>query len=337
MACLLEQLCNENGVSGNEHKIRAIVINEISPYVDDITVDTMGNIIAHKCGKSEKKLMVAAHMDEPGYIVSEITETGYLKFKSVGRIDPRVIVSKKVLIGDSKVKGVIGMKAVHLQKKTERENVVNISDLFIDIGAKNKKDAQSYVSAGDYIAFDTEFADLGKIIKGKALDSRIGCACLIELLKQDLESDIYAVFAVQSEIEGRGAGVAAYSVNPDFAVIIDTVEAADMFGTQPHEKAAVLGNGAVVSYMDRRAIFDRQATDKIAGLAEEHGIKTQQKNSAEGSYDSKAVQTARDGAVTVNIAIPCRYSHTPVCMASKQDIDAVSELTALILKSGGEI
>lgn len=309
MACLLELLSNENGVSGNENKIRDIIINEITQYADKIKIDTMGNVIAFKQGRTDKRVMITAHMDEPGFIVSEITDSGYLKIKTVGTIDPRVIVSKRVRIGDTKVKGVIGMKAIHLQKKAERENTVSVSDLFVDIGAKNKADALKSVQTGDFIAFDTEFKDLGANIKGKALDSRMGCACLIELLKCEFEYDIYAVFAVQSEIEGRGALVAAYDIAPDATIVISTVEAADMFGTKPHERAAILGNGVIMSSTADNPL----------------------------SPDAKAILTAGRGTSIVNIAIPCRYSHTPVCMVSKSDIgDALERITS-ILRNGGEI
>lgn len=308
MACLLEILSNEIGVSGNENKIRDIIIKEITPYADKIKIDTMGNVIAFKQGTSNKKIMLTAHMDEPGFIVSSITDSGYLKIRTVGTIDPRVIVSKRVLIGDNKIKGVIGMKAIHLQKKTERENTVSVSDLFVDIGAKNKKDALKTVKIGDFISFDTQFGDLGDNIKGKALNSRMGCVCLAELLKCEFEYDIYAVFAVQSEIEGRGALVAAYDIAPDTAIVISTVEAADMFGTKPHEKKAMLGKGAVVSYMGDRA-----------------------------SFDGKAVLTAGNGTEVVNVAIPCRYSNTPVCIASKLDMDDAVEKITSIIKNGGEL
>lgn len=307
MACLLETLCNENGVSGNEHKIRDIIKQEIADYADDIKVDTMGNLIAVKHGKSERKIMLVAHMDEPGYIVSGITDTGYIKFSAVGKIDPRTIVSKRVLIGENKINGVIGMKAIHLQKKEERENVVKVSDLFIDIGAKDKKDAQKQVHLGDFIAFDTEFREIGGCVKGKALDARISCVCLIEALKQRYDCTVYAVFAVQNEIDGRGAGAAAYDINADTAIIIDTVESADMFGVKPHEKKAVLGGGAVV---------------------EKSAFKT---------ADAVAVQTACAGIKVIRVSVPCRYSHTPVCMASKSDIKSASELIDLFVKNGDTI
>ncbi len=334
MACLLERLGNTGGVSGNERKIRDIIIKEITPYVNEIKIDTMGNIIARKYGKNGKKTALIAHMDEPGFIVSGITDTGYIKFSPVGKIDPRTIVSKRVLIGEHEIKGVIGMKAIHLQKKTERENVVAVSDLFIDIGAKNKKEAEKLVGLGDYIAFDTEFKEIGETVKGKGLGAAISCACLIEALKNSGDSDIYAVFAVQSEIEGRGAHVAAYGIQPDEAVIIGAVEAADMFGAKTQEKTVKLGGGAVIAYADKNTRFDRNTTDKLIRLAAENGVKTQIGSFPENLSDGGAVQTACAGAVTVNIFVPCRYLHTPVNMASKADIEAAATLIGLFMRNG---
>lgn len=337
MACLLEKLSNENGVSGNEQKIRSIIEREITPYVDRVYIDTIGNLIALKHGNTPRKIMVSACMDEPGFIVSDITDKGFIKFSPVGKIDPRTIVSKRVVIGESKIKGVIGMKAIHLQKKAERENVVTTADLFVDIGAKNKKSAEKKVAPGDFFTFDTEFKELGETVKGKALNSRISCVCLAEALKQNYDSDIYAVFAAQSEIDGRGAQVAAYSINPDCAAVIDTFEPADMFGVKLHEKSAAVGKGAVVSYMDKHAIFSSDMSDKLRRLAEKNGTLIQTRQSIAGTSDGGAVQTARGGVNTVNISVPCRYSHTPVGMASKADIQSAAELITLFLKNGGEI
>lgn len=336
MACLLKRLSEADGVSGNEHKIRDIIIKEITPYVNKISLDSMGNLIAVKYGRNGKKIMLSSHMDEPGFIVAGITDTGYLKFSPVGKTDPRLIVSKRVSIGENRVKGVIGMKAIHLQKKTERENVVSVSDLFIDIGAKNKKEAEKKIDLGDFIAFDSAFRETEEKAIGKALDSRISCVCLIEALKNSYDCDIYAVFAVQSEIEGRGAQVAAYAAEPDKAVIIDTVEAADMYGVKDCEKTAALGGGAVISYMDKTSLFNKNAADRLKTLAEDNGISVQKKSSASGVSDGGAVMTARGGIETINISVPCRYSHSPVCMASKADISAAAELIKLFLNNEKE-
>ena len=204
MAELLKKMSEINAVSGNENDIRNLIIAEIKDKVDDITVDTMGNVIAYKKGSdSGKKIAVAVNMDEPGFIISGVTEKGYLKFKAVGNIDPRKIISKKVVIGADKIKGVIGMKAIHLQTKSERENVVAASKLFIDIGAKDKEDAEKYVKLGDYVTFDIEFMQIGSNVKGKAIDRSGICTSLINAVEKEYKYDTYMCFLVQREVGAR--------------------------------------------------------------------------------------------------------------------------------------
>lgn len=211
MVELLKKLSQANGVSGDETTVRDIIIDEIKNHVDDINIDSMGNIIALKRGDdSSKTIAVTANMDEPGFIVSDITDSGYIKFKAVGEIDPRKIISKKVVIGKDKVKGVIGMKAIHLQTKSERENVVKASKLFIDIGAVSKKEAKKCVSLGDYITFDTSFTEIEDRFKGKALDRSSVCTALINALKSKHQYDLCACFLAQHEVGARGADIVTH-------------------------------------------------------------------------------------------------------------------------------
>ncbi len=229
MAELLKKMSEINAVSGNENDIRNLIIAEIKDNVDDITVDTMGNVIAYKKGSdSGKKIAVAVNMDEPGFIISGVTEKGYLKFKAVGNIDPRKIISKKVVIGADKIKGVIGMKAIHLQTKSERENVVAASKLFIDIGAKDKEDAEKYVKLGDYVTFDTEFMQIGSNVKGKALDRSGICTSLINAVEKEYKYDTYMCFLVQSEVGARGAKIVSHRINADVILSVSSAETADM-------------------------------------------------------------------------------------------------------------
>ena len=332
MADLLEMLCNESGVSGNEDEIRGLIINEITPYTDNVTVDTMGNIIAYKKGrKDDIKIMVTAHTDEAGFIVSQITDKGYVKFKPVGNIDERSVISKCVEIGDNKINGVIGMKAIHLQKKEEREKTVDFSDLYIDIGADSKKTAEKQVCLGDYVSFKTKFAELGNNIKGKAFASRIPCYCLIEALKKEHGNSFYAVFTAQSEVGNRGAQISSYGVNPDVVLTLDATESADMFGVKKSEIIAKIGEGAVVSYMDKGVIADKRLTDMLVAAMKENKIKFQFRNSAMGKSDAGAAQLAGSGAKAAMLGIPCRYLHTPVSIASKNDIKAMTDTINIFL------
>ncbi len=338
MAFTLKRLSELNAVSGNEGEARRYILSEIKNKCDRADVDSIGNIIAYKRGMSDKyKILIGTNIDEAGFIVSEITDTGFLKFKAVGSIDPRTLVSKRVSIGDD-VKGVIGMKAIHLQKKSERETAVEISGLYIDIGAKNKKAASKRVSLGDYITFDTRFGEIGDCIKGKALD-RFGTVCLIEAMDEAPAYDTYFVFSTQREIPcsipGRGMKTAAYKIQPDYALVVDTVSTADTYRSgQPMAK---LGEGAVIEYMDKTSIADTRLTAAVSDMAVRSGIKLQNKTSSIMTTIAGAVVNASIGTVTAVVGIPCRYSHTPVSLMNKNDINAVTALCCSFVKESDVI
>ena len=239
----LIELSNLNGVSGHENDVREYIKSCISPLADSVRTDNLGSVIAFKKGKTgEKTVLISAHMDEVGFIISSVTDTGFLKFKPVGNIDTRNVVSKCVKVGND-VDGVLGMKAIHLQQKEEREKVVGFKDLYIDIGAKNKADALKRVKLGDCVSFSSKASRLGKNICGKALDGRSGCACLIELMKKEYDNDVYFVFTAQREVGMRGAMTAAHGINADRALVIEGIESADMYGVKDKEIAAKLGGG----------------------------------------------------------------------------------------------
>ncbi len=336
MAELIKDLCRINGVSGNEGDVRKYIISKIKDKMSDITVDSMGNVIALKRGrKSGKKIMLVSNMDEPGFIVSGVTDKGYLKIKNVGSIDSRVIISKKVIIG-SGVKGIIGMKAIHLQKKSERENTVATEDLFVDIGASSKKNALKKVNLGDYVTFDTEYRETERRICAKAID-RAGCACLIAAADSECEYDTYFVFSTQKEVEARGARVAAHRIQPDVVVTVGTVETADMYGVDRDMRCAVLGKGAVIADADKTMLADKRLTEFLKKLAGNSGICIQESKGIKNKSVGGAVQTAANGAAVCGISIPCRYSHTPACMADKHDIEQAKKLVKAFSERVAEI
>lgn len=335
---LVKELANLSGVSGNEGEIRDFIVSEISSYADSITVDSIGNVIALKKGNGNKKIMLSAHMDEVGFIISEITDKGYLKFKTVGGIDTRTILAKRLVIGKNKVLGVIGMKAVHLQKKSEREEIPEIKDLFIDIGAKDKKSAEKLVELGDYAVFETEFEMLGKsTVKAKALDDRAGCAVLAELIKNPVKYDTYFCFTAQEEVGLRGARLAASRIKPDIALIVEATSCSDVYGFEPYESVTRLGGGAAVTFMDRTTIVDDDLRKKLYNMAEQANIPVQYKCSTSGGNDAGRVHLTANGIKTASISVPCRYIHSAASVASLSDINAVYELSKLFLEKIDEV
>ncbi|MGN0107836.1 MAG: M42 family metallopeptidase [Hominilimicola sp.] len=338
MAELLKILSETNGVSGNENAVRDIIIGKIKDNADEIHVDSMGNVIAVKKGADDSKtLAVTANIDEPGFIVSSITDKGYLKFKAVGMVDARKLVSKKVVIGDDKVKGVIGMKAIHLQTRSERENVVTVSKLFIDIGAKNKSEAEKCVKLGDYVTFDTEFKVLGDNIKGKALDRSGACFALIKAFEQEYKYNVCACFLVQHEVGARGAKIVTHRINPDAVLTVSAADTEDMYGCTDINGGCELGKGVVINYSDNTGIADKTLTDKMLKAVKKAKIKIQPKVMKPHRSDAGAMQTGADGTICLNAVIPCRYSHSPVSLMSLSDIHDTADYISLFLNEIGEL
>ena len=272
---LLKRLTEASGVSGNEKEVRDIIIDEIKPFVDWVKVDKIGNVIAYKNGSNPKsgRIMITAHMDEVGLMISDIDSSGLLKFVAVGGIDKRVLVSKTVKVGKDKLRGVIGAKPIHLQKKNEWTKVLEISELYIDIGATSKEEAKEHVNIGDYAIFDTNYTEFGQDkIKAKALDNRVGCALLVELLKFKPEAELYAVFTVMEEVGLVGAGPAAFSVVPKVAIVLEGTLCYEMPELETHRIPTVLGSGPAISIMDRTTLYDAKLRERIAGVALKNGI-----------------------------------------------------------------
>lgn len=337
---LLEKLCTVEGISGDEGSVREIIINEIKPFADEIKTDNLGNIIVFKKGKNraKAKLMLSAHMDEVGFMVTDITSDGYLKFDEVGGLDRRVVLGKTVTVGKNKVNGVIGVKPIHLSKSDERTAVPKYGEMYIDIGATNKDDALRVVSYGDSVNFNSIYENNGYTIKSKAIDDRFGCLALIELIKSELEYDMHFVFAVQEEVGLRGAKVAAYSVDPEFAIVVETTTAADIAGVEETRQVCNLGDGAVISVMDRRTIYDKRMSEMAFECAEETGAKAQYKRAVAGGNDSGVIHQSRGGVKTLAISLPCRYLHSSVTVANVSDCDDIIKIVSALANkiAGGE-
>lgn len=325
---LLEKLCTCSGISGDETEIRNLIINEIKPFSDEIKTDNLGNLIVFKKGKnrSKHKLMLSAHMDEVGLMVTDITSDGYLKFDEVGGIDRRVLLGKRVTIGSHKLNGVIGIKPVHLTKGDESSIVPSMAEMYIDIGADNADEAKKFICIGDSVNFVTDFEYNDVSIKSKALDDRFGCYVLIELIKSELEYDAHFVFAVQEEVGLRGAKVAAYTVDPEFAIVVETTTAADIPDVDTNKQVCNLSGGSVISVMDRRTIYDKELVKSAFDIAEEFEVKAQYKRAVAGGNDAGVIHQSRGGIRTLAVSLPCRYLHSPSCVVNIDDCESTIKI-----------
>ncbi len=336
---LLKTLCETHGVSGDETRVREIIYKYIKPHVDKVQIDIMGNMIAFKAGRDHsKKIMLCAHTDEVGLIISSVTDTGFLRFKAVGGIDGRVLVGKRVVVGKNNIVGVISLKAIHLQTQSEREGAVDIKSLYIDIGAKDKQEALSLVSLGDYAAFDTDFCEFGDdFYKAKALDDRCGCAILAELAECECEYDTYFCFTVQEEVGCRGAAICANKVNADIALILEATTCGAISGAMPHQEVTTPHGGGALSILDKGSYSDKKLTNKLYELAKKNNIAVQYKRTTMGGNDARAIQTALGGTKTCALSIPCRYLHSPVSTISKRDYASVKEIARLFITKTKEL
>ncbi|MBQ8541228.1 MAG: M42 family metallopeptidase [Clostridia bacterium] len=331
---LLMEMLKTNSPSGCEDEMRELILREVADM--EHFVDSMGNVIVHKKGNG-KRVLISAHMDEVGFIVSKITDSGAIKFKTVGGIETTVLAGKKVQIGKDKIPGVTGLKAIHLQSGGERDNMASISDLVIDIGAKDKQSAERKVKVGDYGTFASEIVEFGdNLLKCKGLDDKVGCAALLELLKEDTDLDLYAAFTTQEEVGCRGSIIAANYVKPDVAIVFEGTTCSDVFPTPEEKTVTHLGGGCALTAMDRAAVADREMLELAKKVAEENGIPYQIKRTTMGGTDAGSIQRSGAGVKTVVISTPCRYIHSPVCVMNKKDFEAQVKLGRSLLKALAE-
>lgn len=329
---LLKTLSELPGVSGDEGRVRAAIKEAADGLADNIYTDSMGNLIVHKAsscrkGNSSLKVMLAAHMDEVGLIVNGIEKSGHLRFLKVGGIDNQVLISKLVVIGPNHLPGVIGAKAVHLQKPKERKKMVETKQLYIDIGVKDRKEAEKLVGLGDYVAFATKVNELGDgCLSGKAFDNRAGCSVLLEILKKSYAIPLCLVFTVQEEIGLRGAAVAAYHLDPDLALVVETTSATDHPEIKDDLYPIKLGDGPALTLMDRSFIGDKKVLNHLTTVAKKNTIKYQFRRFTGGGTDAGIISLNREGVRTGVISIPCRYLHSPVSLLKLDDFYATVDL-----------
>ena len=331
---LLKELCRLNGVSGAEDPVRNFIQTQAQPYADSLRSDALGNLIVFKRGKKStgNKLLLTAHMDEVGVIVTRITEEGFLKFDFVGGVDRRVAIGKPVVLGENEIPGLIGLKAIHLVSREEEEKVPKTDALYIDIGAKDREEAEKLVPPGTYGSFVGPPQEFGQgFLKAKAIDDRIGCAIMLELLKEDLPLDVTFAFTAQEEVGTRGAFGTAFSVSPEVALVLETTTAADLPGVEGARRVCAPGKGPVISYMDGATIYDRDLFENLRRLAEEHGIPWQTKEYIAGGNDARTIQRSRSGVRVAALSAAVRYLHAPATVGSLADFENMWKLTRLFL------
>jgi endoglucanase len=336
----LEQLSNACGVTGREEEVRNLMIKLMKPHVDKITVDNFDNVIALKKGKKDSpKVMLAAHMDEIGLMVKTINKEGFLQFAKMGGIDDRILLAQKVIVYTKKgpLQGIIGSKPPHIQKEEERKKIVTYDELFIDIGADSREGANSMgVAVGDPIGFDVKYSQIGKdTVIGKAFDNRAGCAVMIETLKQLEKTDctIFAVGTVQEEVGLRGAGTAAFGIDPDVALALDVTVAGDVPGVREFDTSVKMGKGPALTVSDSGLIANPKVLRWLREVAEAAKIPYQLETGLSGTTDAARISLTRQGVPSGTICIGTRYIHSPVSMMSLTDAENSAKLTTAAIQN----
>lgn len=328
---LLKKLSLAFGVAGNIKEIRQLIINELSPYSDKLEayVDKAGAYVVHIPAEDKPKLMLSAHMDEVGFMVTEICENGRLRFGNVGGIDPLVMSSKRV-ISEAGVKGAIISKPIHLQSADERKSVTKASDMYIDIGCDTKEEAEKLVQLGDLFTFLSDYQDFGDgFIKCKALDDRLGCAIMCQAIKEICENnyslnyDLYFAFTSREEIGYSGAFLASEQIKPDYAFIIESTAVGDIYGAPSEKLVAKLGNGGAISFADKGTIYDKELTQHIINLCKNNNIKYQIKQYVSGGNDAANIQKSAYGTKVAVMSAPSRYIHSASNVIHKDDFESI--------------
>lgn len=325
MYSTLKKLCLLDGTSGREDAVREYIISQLGD--NEYRVDALGNLIVSVRGKQRAKnrVMLCAHMDEVGVIVTYVTTDGYIKFTNVGGIRVSALAGKSVRF-ENGTYGVIGLVPVHLLPAGEKDVMPAPDSLYIDIGTDSREKTLNYVQPGDTAVFSAEYTETGDKILSKAIDDRAGCAVMLDMIKTGVEYDTVFCFNVQEEVGLRGAVTSTYSVAPDYAVVLESTTASDLAGVKDEKRVCVLGDGAAVGFMDNATVYDKNLYKAAFETAAEYGIKIQTKTAVAGGNDAGSVHKSRGGVKTLTVNVPCRYIHSPSCMCDKNDLYAVRQL-----------
>ncbi len=330
---LLKELSNIVGVAGREDAVALYIENKLKDYKDVTFIkDNCGNIIANKKGaKMGKNIMVDAHMDEVGFIVTFIEPNGLIRFANVGGIETETLLCKRVKFKNAV--GVIGVKPIHLTEEGEKDSLPKTDNLFIDIGTSSKEETLKYLSLGEVGTFDSEFSDFGDgLFIGRAIDDRVGCAVLLKLLSEKSEYDFTATFTVQEELGCKGASAAAFRVKPEVAIILEGTTAGDILDVEEHKKVCKVGCGTAVSFMDRVSIYDRELYE----LCFKQKVICQPKAYVSGGNNSGSIALSGEGARVLALSLPTRYLHSAYTIGSYNDLESLYNLTKAMIKAINE-
>ena len=335
----LEELSNAFGPSGCEHEVRRLLARALRDKMDDLQTDALGNLIAYKRGTGPEprlKVMVDAHTDEVGMMITRIEKNGLLGFRTVGGIDDRLLMAKGLVVGEKRLPGIITAPPIHLTRPEQRKQVIKTEQLVIDIGVSSADEARSLVRIGDYATFDTRFRVLDqeglRTVKGKAFDDRIGCAIAVALAEGDYAIDLYLSFSTQEEVGLRGARVAAFRIEPDVAFALEGTICDDSPKETDVSPTTEMGKGPAISVMDRSFIADRRLVRLLIDTAQANDIPFQFKQPGMGGTDAGAIHLSKTGVPSVALSVPSRYIHGPVSLASLNDFDhAVDLMKAALL------
>ncbi len=335
---LLKKILDAPGVSGYEKEIAGIMQQELKKSCPEVIIDNFGNVIAKK-GKGKKKIMLAAHMDEVGFLVKHINKEGFIHFIKVGGIDDRILLGQRVSIRTKKgpIRGIIGAKPPHLLKDEEAKRLVKYEDMFIDIGCKNKEEAVKKVEIADSIVFDADAGSLnGDLYYGKAIDNRVGCYALIKIMeKLKVAAEVYAVATVQEEVGLKGARTSSFKINPDFAIAIDTTVAGDTPGIKETESALKLGEGVAITIIEasgRGVIVNEKVKELFIETAKANKIKYQIDVIEGGMTDGAIIYMNREGIHTGVLSIPTRYIHSSTGVFNLKDLESAVDLAVKVIE-----
>lgn len=333
----IKELCNLTGTSGDEQNISKYIVEKAKEYANSIEVDNIGNVIAFKKGKKSSEnnvVMLSAHMDEVGFIVTYVESNGLIRFCTVGGISSNVILGDRVLVGKNKILGVIGNKPQHLLNNDEKTKIANFDNMFIDIGTNSKEETLSFIDIGDFCYFNSSVENLGKnFLVGKAFDDRVGCAILLEIMRENLEYDTYFCFNTREEVGCIGAKTVSNKIKPTHSIVVECTTAGDNLGFSGHNKVCSLNNGTVISYMDKGCIYDYNLFALAKNICKKQNITHQLKSGIYGGNDAREIQKSNNGCKVLAISVPARNLHTKSIVISKSDIESTKELTLQLLNN----